>query len=376
MSEALELAARARGRTSPNPMVGALVIREGQVVGRGYHQRAGEPHAEILALREAGGLARGASLVVTLEPCCHQGRTGPCAPAVLEAGIAEVYAAMDDPNPLVAGGGRRFLADHGVSVHTGLMEAEARQLNEAFITRVTTGLPFVEIKVAMTLDGKIATSTGRSRWITGESALAWVHQRRDQADAILVGAHTVRLDDPELTVRPAPPDGRQPLRCVVTASGDLPPNAKLFTDGAAKTVVFCPEGREQRLLGATVHVIPRDLGATSALRSLQGPSSPAAPQDDMNYVSLTGVLRRLAERGVNEVLVEGGARLNAELLRAGLVDRVSAFVAPKIFGGAAPGGFGELGVLEPAEAIRLDDVQVTPIGDDWLFRGRPACSPE
>src|SRR5579862_6819159 len=241
MSQALELAARARGRTSPNPMVGAVIVRDGQVVGCGYHHRAGEPHAEVLALSEAGKLARGATLYVNLEPCSHFGRTPPCAPTVVDAGIAQVFAAMEDPNPLVAGAGLRFLSEHGVAIHTGLLEAEARKLNEAFIKRVTTGLPFVELKVAITLDGKIATASGRSRWISGEESRRWVHQRRDQADAVLVGANTVRLDDPQLTVRPAPADHRQPLRCVVTASGDLPPNAHILTDGAAETLVFCPE---------------------------------------------------------------------------------------------------------------------------------------
>jgi diaminohydroxyphosphoribosylaminopyrimidine deaminase/5-amino-6-(5-phosphoribosylamino)uracil reductase len=338
MVQALELAARARGRTSPNPMVGAIVVRDGSVVGQGFHQRAGEPHAEVLALREAGALARGATMYVTLEPCSHQGRTPPCAPAVVDAGIAEVVVAMEDPNPLVAGAGLRLLRDRGLTVHVGVSERYARTLNEAFVKRITTGLPFVEVKVAMTLDGKIATSTGRSRWITGEPARAWVHRRRDQADAVLVGANTVRLDDPQLTVRPAPSDGRQPLRCVVSASGDLPPTARLFTDNAAETIVL-------------------------------------RPNPGKDHIDLRAALKSLAGRGVNDILVEGGATLNAALLRAGLVDRVSAFVAPKLFGGCAPGGFGELGVLDPGQAIGLEELTVEQVGGDWLFRGRPTCSP-
>ncbi|HEY8691226.1 MAG TPA: bifunctional diaminohydroxyphosphoribosylaminopyrimidine deaminase/5-amino-6-(5-phosphoribosylamino)uracil reductase RibD [Chloroflexota bacterium] len=371
MSQALELAAQARGRTSPNPMVGAVVVRDGRVVGRGYHHRAGEPHAEVLALREAGELARGATLCVTLEPCSHAGQTPPCAPAVAEAGISEVFAAMEDPNPLVAGEGLRLLRERGVAVHTGLLESEARRLNEAFVKRITTGLPFVEIKVAMTLDGKIATSSGRSRWVSGEAARRWVHQRRDQADAVLVGANTVRLDDPQLTVRPAPPDGRQPLRCVVTASGDLPAEAQLFTDGAAAALVFCSEDHvPEQLTQASFVMLSEakhpDLGAADS--SLDA-------QNDKGGVDLSAVLRHLAERGVNDVLVEGGGQLNASLLRAGLVDRVSAFVAPKLFGGCAPGGFGELGVRDPSQAIYLEDLHVEQVGEDWLFRGRPsACS--
>lgn len=334
MGEALDLAAQARGRTSPNPMVGALVVRDRQVVGRGYHHKAGEPHAEVLALREAADRARGAALLVTLEPCSHFGRTGPCATAVAEAGIAQVYAAMEDPNPLVAGSGFRYLRERGVAVEVGLLEAEARRLNEGFVKRVTTGLPFVELKMAMTLDGKIATSTGRSRWITGEPAREWVHRRRDAADAVLVGANTVRLDNPQLTVRPAPADGRQPLRCVVTASGRLPHDAALFTDGAAETVVFGPP-------------------------DFTGPGL------------LADALRHLADRGANDVFVEGGATLAAELLRAGLVDRLSVFVAPKLFGGDGASGFAELGVEDPSQAVQLDGLEVTRIGDDWLFQGRP-----
>ena len=345
MSEALELAARARGRTSPNPMVGAVVVRDGQVVGRGYHHRAGEPHAEVLALREAGDRACGATLVLTLEPCSHQGRTPPCAPFVADSGVAQVYAAMEDPNPLVAGAGRRLLAERGIRVDVGLMEQEAQRLNEAFVKRVTTGLPFVELKVAMTLDGKIATSSGHSRWISGETARRWAHQRRDQVDAILVGANTVRLDDPQLTVRPAPPDGRQPLRCVVTASGNLPAEAALLANDA-ETVVFHP---------AEVPLPPRWERLGEGL-----------PKLDLEIV-----LHRLAERGVNDMLVEGGAQLNAALLRAGLVDRVSAFIAPKLFGGSGPSGFGELGVDDPEEAVKLKDLEVQRIGEDWLFQGKP-----
>jgi diaminohydroxyphosphoribosylaminopyrimidine deaminase / 5-amino-6-(5-phosphoribosylamino)uracil reductase len=316
--------------------------------------------AEVLALREAGELARGAAMFVTLEPCSHVGRTPPCAPAVADAGIAEVYAAMEDPNPLVAGSGLRCLAERGLRVHTGLGEEPARRLNEGFVKRITTGLPFVEVKVAMTLDGKIATSTGRSRWITGEPARAWVHRRRDRVDAVLVGANTVRLDNPQLTVRPAPADGRQPMRCVVTASGVLPTGAALFTDGAAPTIVFCPEGILPSLPAAG-----EGQGSTSGWRSHSLPPAGGG-------VALGAALRWLAEQGVNDVLVEGGARLNAALLRAGLVDRVSAFIAPKLFGGDGLSGLGDMALDDPADAIVLEDLEVEQMGEDWLFRGRPS----
>jgi riboflavin biosynthesis protein RibD len=427
MSEALELAAHARGRTSPNPMVGAVIVRRGQVLGRGYHHRAGQPHAEVLALHEAGDLARGATLVLNLEPCSHFGRTPPCAPAVVEAGVAEVVVAMEDPNPVVAGSGLQLLRESGVTVQAGLMEAEARQLNEAFIKRVTTGLPFVELKVAMTLDGKIATSSGHSRWVTGDVARAWVHQRRDQADAILVGAGTVRADDPQLTVRPAPPDGRQPLRCVVSASGELPEECNLLTDGAAETVVFMGVGSQEPGVGSReprarsrepgagsresgarsreLGVGSREPGVGSREPRAGAPAAPpgdssldaqndkpkgarndiaeAAKNDNPKWIVLEAddngsllepALRYLANHGINDVLVEGGAYLNASLLRAGLVDRVSAFVAPKLFGGSGPSGFGDLSVCDPSGAIRLEQLTVEQIGEDWLFRGRP-CSP-
>jgi diaminohydroxyphosphoribosylaminopyrimidine deaminase/5-amino-6-(5-phosphoribosylamino)uracil reductase len=259
---------------------------------------------------------------------------------------------MEDPNPLVAGEGIRLLRERGIQVYVGLMEADARRLNEAFVKRVTTGLPFVELKVAMSLDGKIATSTGRSQWITGEAARRWVHQRRDRADAVLIGAQTLRADNPQLTVRPAPADGRQPLRCVVTATGNLPQDAALLKPDA-ETLIFHPEG---------VPLPPPWAGHGCAI-----PHCPGSAEE----LDLKLVLESLAQRGVNDVLVEGGARLNACLLRAGLVDRVSAFVAPKIVGGDAPSGFGELGITDPNAALRVEDLEVQEIGQDWLFRGRP-----
>ncbi|MDE3074844.1 MAG: bifunctional diaminohydroxyphosphoribosylaminopyrimidine deaminase/5-amino-6-(5-phosphoribosylamino)uracil reductase RibD [Chloroflexota bacterium] len=416
MREALALAARARGRTSPNPMVGAVLVKDGQVVGRGLHPRAGQPHAEVFALREAGQRARGATLYVTLEPCCHHGRTPPCAPAVVEAGVGRVFAAMEDPNPLVAGQGLRALRASGIETRVGLLEDEARQLNEAYVKRIATGRPFVEVKVAMTLDGKTATSSGRSRWITGEAAREWVHRRRDAADAVLVGAGTVRADDPALTVRLPDHDGRQPLRVVVSASGRLDPRAQVFHGPPPGTVVFCATddgtgnrqqatgNREQAtgygqqatgngqqatgnggLFAADVAVRPR-LGAhlgvgrsSGAARRAGLKPAPTEMGTGVELVSLPGsdggvdlpqMLRWLAKRGINDVLVEGGAKLNAALLRAGLVDRLSVFVAPKLFGGAeAPGGFGELGVEDPALALQLQHVEVTQVGVDWLFRG-------
>ncbi len=382
MGEALNLASRVRGRTSPNPNVGAVIVRDGQVVGRGATAPAGGPHAEVFALREAGERARDATMYVTLEPCSHVGRTPPCAPAVADAGIRRVFAAMQDPDPRVNGEGIRFLHARGIETHVGLLEDRARQSLEAFIKRTSTGLPFVELKVAMTLDGKIATSSGKSRWITGAAAREWVHQRRDAADAVLIGANTLRLDDPELTVRLPHHDDHQPLRVVVSATGKLDPAARAFHGPPPGALVFCRDTGLVWRNGGKVAVgpLPSTLSGGEGMRAVAvaeagvaaGVDVVALPALDGPGVDLTEMLRELARRGINDVLAEGGAQLNAGLLRAGLVDCLSIFVAPKLFGGSsALGGFGELGVDEPDGAFRLSDIRVSQVGDDWLFQGKP-----
>jgi len=363
MRQALALAAQARGRTAPNPSVGAVLVREGQVVGRGRTAPPGGPHAEVVALHEAGERARGATLYVTLEPCSHTGRTPPCAPAIAAAGVACVFAALEDPNPLVNGAGLRFLREHGIETHVGLLGAEAEMVAEPFLKRVATGLPFIEMKAALTLDGRAATASGHSRWITGEAARAWVHARRNIADAVMVGAGTARQDDPELTVRPPELDGRQPLRVVVSASGRLDPALKLFGGPLPGALVMVPPG-----IRAAAEARP------AAEQMDRGMSWVEVPQSAEGGVDLRQALAELARRGVNDVLVEGGAGLNAALLRAGLVDRLSVFVAAKLFGGNGLPGFGELGVEDPAQAVTLRETRVSQVGDDWLFQGRPSCS--
>jgi len=359
MREALFLARLALGRTAPNPAVGAIVVRDGSVVGRGHTQPPGGPHAEVLALREAGELARGASLYVTLEPCAHWGRTPPCVDAFLTAGVREVFVAVPDPNP-IAGGGIGRLRDGGVGVRVGLCEHEARQLNEGFLKRVATGLPFVIAKYAMTLDGRIATRTGHSRWITGEEARLEVHRLRDQVDGIVVGAGTIAADDPELTTRL--PDGHagaggphHPLRIVLDGSGR--------TRGAARVLGLKLPGRT--LIACTTATPPGQVrdweGAGVETLVLQG---------DGMRVPVRALLEALGERGLNTVLIEGGGETLYSFLAEGLIDRVQAYIAPKLAGGReAPGPFGGEGIRTMDEAWSLREVVIRGFGSDLRVDG-------
>mgnify|MGYP003768839555 CR=1 FL=1 len=353
MKRALRLARR--GRTSPNPMVGAVVVRDGRVVGEGYHPKAGEPHAEVFALRAAGDLARGADLYVTLEPCCHHGKTGPCTEAVINAGIRRVYAAMVDPYPGVAGKGIETLRASGIEVEVGLLESEARELNRGFIKCVTCGRPFVLWKAAMTLDGKIATRTGDSRWVSGEASRRYVHRLRAQSDAIMVGIGTVLADDPSLTARTNRQDARgaknaqnQPIRIVVDSEGRVPAGAKVLNDEAATIVVTkrsAPEANLDRLWSAGVRIL--------GVRDIDG-------RIDLGYL-----LGELGKMGINNVLLEGGGELAASMIAAGLVDRGLIFVAPKIAGGrdAKSPVEGE-GIELMADALSTSKPRVRRFGDD------------
>lgn len=344
MKRALRLARR--GRTSPNPMVGAVVVKEGRVIGEGYHPRAGEPHAEVLALRAAGSLAVGADLYVTLEPCCHQGKTGPCTDAVISAGIRKVYAAMVDPYPEVAGKGIETLRAAGVEVEVGLLESEARELNRGFIKCVTCGRPFVLWKAAMTLDGKIATRTGDSRWISGEASRAYVHRLRAQSDAIVIGIGTVLADDPSLTVRGC--REQNPIRIVVDSEGRVPADAKVL-NGEAKTIIVtkrtAPEANLDKLWSAGVRIL--------GVRDIDG-------RIDLGYL-----LGELGKMGINNVLLEGGGELAASMIASGLVDRGLIFVAPKIAGGrdAKSPVEGE-GIELMADALSTSKPRVRRFGDD------------
>ena len=365
MSRALQIAERGRGRTSPNPMVGAVLVKDGQIVGEGFHPRAGEPHAEIFALRQAGETAGGATLYVTLEPCCHFGRTPPCTRALVAAGVAEVHMAMLDPNPLVAGKGRAELEAVGIRTVVGEHEGESRSLNEVFVHWITTKIPFVIAKFAMSLDGKMATRTGESRWITGPDARRYTHQLRDQVDAILVGANTVLADDPLLTTRLEEVDVHHPLRVILDSRGRVPLTARVFHPSLpGKTLVatteMMPEDRHRALVdrGVEVLVLPKE--------SLPGQS----PEN--GRVSLLALLETLSEREISSLLVEGGTTIFGAFFDQGPVDKVLAFVAPVIIGGEeAPTAVGGMGVDPIVDALRLDRLWVERLGSDLLIGGYP-----
>ncbi len=347
MKRALTIARR--GRTSPNPMVGAVVVRDGRIVGEGYHPRAGEPHAEVFALQSAGDVAKGAELYVTLEPCCHHGKTGPCTEAIIAAGITKVYAAMVDPFPEVAGKGIETLRSAGIEVEVGLLEAEARELNRGFIKWVTCGRPFVLWKAAMTLDGKIATRTGDSRWVTGEKSRAHVHRLRSQSDAIMVGIGTVLMDDPALTNRQDAKTAKdQPIRIVVDSEGRIPLSARVLSDEAPTLVVTtkgAPDENVDRLRGAGIRVLQVN--------------------DNGSLIDPGCLLRKLGNMGIHSVLLEGGGELAASMIAAGVVDRGLIFISPKIVGGrdAKSPVEGE-GIESMADALTTSKPLIRRFGDD------------
>ena len=361
MAEALALAERGRGLTSPNPMVGAVVVRDGVVVGRGFHARAGGPHAEVEALREAGGRAQGATLYVTLEPCNHQGKTPPCVDAVLAAGIRRVVAATRDPNPSVRGGGAAALEARGVEVRVGCLQDEARTANRVFFTAMERRRPHVTLKCAMTLDGKIAAFDGRARWITGEVAREHAHRMRRVSDAVVVGIGTALADDPALTVRLPTPWPREPLRVVVDSQARLPLHARVIDAGeAAHAVVAVAAGAPAERVAAL-----RARGVTVLACKSGG-----------GRVDVADLGARLYALDVRGILLEGGSALNGAFIDAGLVDHVAMFIAPILLGGArAPTAASGQG-RALADALRLRGVTVTPLGSDWLVEGDVARGPD
>jgi len=350
MARALALAAQGLGRTWPNPPVGAVFVRGGRIVGEGWHTRAGAPHAEVEGLRRAGRRARGSTLYVTLEPCTHWGRTPPCVEALLPLHLRRVVVAMMDPNPRVRGRGVRRLRAAGIPVSVGVGETPARVLTAGYCMHVLHGRPQVTLKLAATLDGRIATAAGASRWITGPPARALAHGLRDLSDAVLVGAGTVRADDPRLTCRL--PGGHDPLRVVLAGPRlDLPARARVLGMG---TVVVAPRGAPAarvaalRRRGAEVVLLPARRGR----------------------ISFAAVVRALGARGITSLLVEGGGAVAAEAVRAGVADRLVLFLAPVLFGGDGVPAIGPLGVTRPAGAVRVEVVAVTRIGPDLLLEGR------
>ncbi|MDL2269272.1 bifunctional diaminohydroxyphosphoribosylaminopyrimidine deaminase/5-amino-6-(5-phosphoribosylamino)uracil reductase RibD [Desulfosarcina sp. OttesenSCG-928-G17] len=355
MKTALELAEKGRGRTSPNPMVGAVVVKDGRIVGKGYHPKAGGPHAEVVAIDDAGDLAHGATLYVTLEPCNHFGRTPPCTHKIIAAGIRKVVVAMADPNPKVEGGGNAALLAAGIEVETGVCEAAAQTLNEAFVTWITTGRPFVVAKCAATLDGRIATRTGDSRWVTGPSARRFVHELRHQADGILVGVGTVIQDDPSLTTRLENETGVDPTRIILDTRLSMPVSAKLLHQKShAPTWIICgpdaPEDRRKALSDAGARIIVAPLNA--------------------NQIDLGALMDILGENHMTHLLVEGGASVMGSFFSAGIVDKVCFFYAPKILGGddGVPICRGK-GPERMDQCLAVHDLSVRLIGEDVRVEG-------
>ena len=350
MSQALRLAEHGLYTATPNPRVGCVIVRDGKVVGEGWHARAGEPHAEILALRQAGALAKGATVYVTLEPCNHYGRTPPCADALIEAGVTRVVAAMQDPNPLVAGDGLKKLQSAGIQVTSGLLEQEAGELNRGFVARMTRGTPWLRMKTASSLDGKSALNNGVSQWITGAAARQDVHRQRARSCAIMTGIGTVLADDPRLNVRDVDTT-RQPLRVVLDSRLGMPSNAKILIGGNLLIVTAVQDAARQEKLqahGAEVLV-------------LAGPSG---------QVDLKRTLEMLAQRGINEVMVEAGCTLNGALIAADLVDELVMYMAPILLGDKARGLFGlpELTGMDGRRELYLRDVRM--VGRDLRICAR------
>ncbi|HCF61913.1 MAG TPA: bifunctional diaminohydroxyphosphoribosylaminopyrimidine deaminase/5-amino-6-(5-phosphoribosylamino)uracil reductase RibD [Myxococcales bacterium] len=354
MGEALEQAKKGQGRTSPNPVVGAVLVKNGRVIARGHHAKAGGPHAEVVALGQAGEKARGADLYSTLEPCDHHGRTPPCTEAIVRAGIRRVVVGCRDRNPLVSGRGLRRLREAGIEVLTGVREEACAALNDPFFTFVTKKRPFVTLKIAATADGKIAASNGDSRWVTGPKSRERVHGLRDRVDAILVGAGTVRLDDPQLTTRlRGRTAARQPLRVVLTGTLDIPAKARLFDEerGGVLVLTSSPDEKRARALEARGAEVVRIGG-------------------DGGRVDLQAALAHLASRDIVHLLVEGGAGVFGGFLEAGLVDAVQLYIAPKVLGEGI--SWARLARRERmSEAIELLQTGVEQVGQDVLITLRP-----
>ena len=360
MTRALELARKGVYSTHPNPRVGCVIVVAGQVVGEGWHARAGEPHAEVHALRQAGAKARGATAYVTLEPCSHHGRTPPCAEALVQAGVARVVAAMQDPNPQVAGRGLARLQEAGIEVVCGVLESQARELNVGFIKRMQYGLPYVRVKLAMSLDGRTAMASGESQWITGPAARAAVQRLRARASVVLTGADTVLVDGARLTVRPdelglnaeltALAMTRPPLRVLVDGRLRVPLNAPFYQAGKALVATCAAAGARQLFLDDGHELL--------------------AVSGSNGHVDLRKLLLELAARGVNEVLVEAGPRLAGAFARQGLVDEYQLFVAAKFLGSSARPLL-DWPLAKMAEAQELQIVEMRAVGDDWRIIARP-----
>jgi len=353
MRLALRLARKGKGMTNPNPVVGAIVVKDDRIVGRGYHKKSGGPHAEIFALSQAKENSRGAKLYVTLEPCCHFGKTPPCTDAIIKSGIREIIIACLDPNPLNNGKGIKILQKSGIKVTKGVLEEDAKRLNEPFAKYITKGLPFVSLKMAETLDGKIATVTGDSRWVTGEPARKYVHRLRSEVDAILVGVNTVLRDDPYLTCRSSKKPHRHPIRIIVDSRLRLPARMKVFSNHSPV-------------------IVATTLNSNQKVKALEKKGIRILKIREKNgRVDLMALMRRLAKDiGITNLMIEGGGEVAASALKEGLIDKCLFFISPKIIGGrsASTPVEGE-GISRMNDAIRLKDVKLKRFGEDILVEG-------
>lgn len=351
MSHAIGLARRGLYTTHPNPRVGCVVVKDGNVVGEAWHRQAGEPHAEVIALREAGDAARGSSVYVNLEPCCHQGRTPPCTGFLIDAGVKRVVAALEDPNPQVAGGGVHALRSAGIDVEVGVMRSDAERLNRGFLHRITRGRPWVTLKVAASMDGRTAMSSGESQWITGKSARRDVHHWRARSSAVMTGSGTILADDPALTVRHVDVQ-RQPLRVIVDSRFSTPERARVLQQPGSTLVATANEAYEHMdKVGSSLEVV-------------------CLPGDD-GAVDLVALLDDLSQREVNELLVEAGPTLNGAMIKAELVDEILLYLAPRILGNEAHGMFDLLGRNHLGECAKLDVTDIRQFGADIRIRLSP-----
>ncbi len=351
MQRALTLAARGKGRTSPNPLVGAVVVKGNRIISEGYHKKAGTQHAEILALKKAGSKAKGATLYINLEPCCHTDKkTPPCTKSIIKAGIKKVVTAMIDPNPKVSGRGIKELKGAGIKTETGIMNAEAKNLNESFIKFITKKEPFVILKIAQSLDGKIATAKGKSKWITGEESRKYVHKLRSGVDALLVGIGTIKKDNPSLDCRIR--GCRNPYRIIVDSRLQIPLNAKVLKHKDKRTIIATTKKASSRKIN-----LLKKLGNNVLII-----------KDKAGKINLKALMKALTRLSITSVMIEGGSSVNASALSSGIVDKVMFFIAPKIIGGSD--AVSSVGGKSPSllkNALTLKDVQITKIGKDILL---------
>ena len=353
MKKVLALASKGKGFVSPNPMVGAVIVKEGKIIGKGYHRRFGEAHAEVIAIEDAGEKASSSTLYVNLEPCSHHGKTPPCVDAIAESGITKVVAGMKDPNPLVDGKGFEILAKRGIEVKTGVLEDLCKNLNEVYIKYITTGIPFITIKIAQSIDGRIATSTGHSKWISSDESRIMAHRLRAEHDAVMVGAGTIRADDPMLTLHET--KGREPHRIVLDDSLSIPLDSKILNDdNVTRTIIV-----------TTALASPEKVKRAEE----RGAKVLVVEADEKGMITGETLWRALGEQEISSILVEGGKQVFTSVLKSGYADRIVVFIAPRILGDGLA-AVGDLGIANVNAAIELENINFQKISNDYMIDAR------